>query len=681
MRNAKFVVSCLMIALVALLAGGAAVAQQATTDIWKLVPPNSLVVAAFDTRPDNASMRAIANAQDPQTAEIIAKQKAAMRKAVEDFATLFGVSLDFAKDIDPWRDQQWAFVLLPGEKNSKQPVILIASKDPAAANAALLKALEPWGRIGDITTEPDNDFPIVAFKTKDKSCEVYASAYGPVVALALSKSSLKQALKGGGFPAGSTADKAFNTLSGSVFYAYADASLLGAMDVKPDTVPIAGLAVGASAIDTGMKLRVIGYPSENGLALLKQMLAGQQAGSLLVNPGVPSNSLVAASLPNLAGPVAMAGAAGLSKAPIFAAALAASKLQISASLTAVFPKPAWVISGMAESAEVAGAKRSEIEASLRASKISVQPEFGGVSRIKLSDTVTMFMSQHDKHILVADDTHSLMNAADVIDGIKPSIVQSKTYQETMAGLDGSNLLTLYANLAPIQGLGFLVEGIGASQWAPIYDSLAKSLQNIQSVGIGAGFDGEVASATIFLRAKPGLGPTIAPAVAGTAVGAAILFPVFERAREEKRATDIMSNMKMLIQAALIYADSHGGKLPTSKDWPAQLSKYTKSPIEDLQHGGQTTIAFNKNMSGVSLKNIQNLSAKVLFFETCVDIPNDSGSRDDAMLLHDGQGVFGFVDGHVAKLSEVPGQAQWVPSVAKKALKKAPAKAPIRRRVH
>lgn len=684
MRKTKLIALCLMIALVVALAGRAVVAQQATTDIWKLVPPNSLVVAACDTRPDNASIRAIANARDPQTSEILAKQKVAIRKAIEDFATLFGVSLDFAKDIDPWRDQQWALVLLPGDKNGVQPVFLIASKDTAAANAAMQKMLEPWSGIGELTTEPDTDFPITAFRTKDKNVQVYASAFGSVVAVATSKDGLKQALKGGGFPAGSTADKAFNALSGSVFYAYADASLLKMFHMKPEAVPINGLGVGVSAIDTGMKLRVLGYPNENGLTMLKQMLPDQQTGSLLANPGVPSNALVAASLPNLAGPVAMAGGMGMSKAPIFGAALAASKLQVSGALTAILPKPAWVISGMAESPEAAAAKRAEIEASLKEAKIPVNPAAGGMSSVQLSEGTIMYLSQVGKHVLFSDDARSLTSAAAVIDGKQPSIVQSKTYQETMAGLGDSNLLTLYANLAPIQGLGFLAEGLGVTQWTPLYDSLAKSLQSVQSLGIGAGFDGEVASATIFLRAKPGMATTIGPAaIAGTAIGAAVLFPVFARAREAARVSVCMSNMKQFAMAAHMYAGDHNGKLPTMTGWRTQLKSYLPKPIEEMQiASGEATIAFNKNMGGLSLSNIQNPSEKVLFFETCLDIPNDSGSRADAVLLHGGAGIFAFVDGHVQKLSEVPGQSKWVPATAQKAVKKAPAKkATVRKRGH
>ena len=78
------------------LTGTASPAQQTATDVWQLAPSNSLLVVAFDTRRDNPSMKAIEKAQDQQTRELWRSQQADLRKAVESFATLFGISLDYA---------------------------------------------------------------------------------------------------------------------------------------------------------------------------------------------------------------------------------------------------------------------------------------------------------------------------------------------------------------------------------------------------------------------------------------------------------------------------------------------------------------------------------------------------------------------------------------------------------
>ena len=107
------------IALVAALAAPATGQQAATTDLWRLAPANVLMIAGSDARPDSPSMRALDAAQSPEMRATLAKQDRAMRKALEDFALLFGTSLDFAKDIESWAQPQCAVMLLPGCRRGK----------------------------------------------------------------------------------------------------------------------------------------------------------------------------------------------------------------------------------------------------------------------------------------------------------------------------------------------------------------------------------------------------------------------------------------------------------------------------------------------------------------------------------------------------------------------------------
>ncbi len=337
-----------LIGLIVALTGGAQ-AQQASTDIWRMVPPNSLVLAAFDGRPDNPSVQVITKAQNPQARELQAKQRLAMHKAIEDFATLFGVSLDFAKDVASWEGQQWAFVLLPDGKDPAQPVFVIASKDSHAADAALRKLIAPWQRAGNPIEMMNKalPYPVTAFKVR--GADVYASAFGPVVAFSPSMECLFQVLKGGGFAPGSAGEKVCKALSGSMFYAFVDPEAIRRFKIISEEIPfpVTGLGLGVSAVDTGTRIRLLGYPDENGAAFLKQVLSAQATGTLSVNPGIPSACLVAASLPNLSAVAAMAGAAGLFNSPIFGPIQAVSDTQLSAAITAVLPVPAGVVSAIA----------------------------------------------------------------------------------------------------------------------------------------------------------------------------------------------------------------------------------------------------------------------------------------------------------------------------------------------
>ena len=679
MIGKKIVIGCLVSALAITLAGGACMAQQpAPVDIWQLAPPNSVLVAAFDTRPENSSMQALAKVEDQESRGQREKQQADLRKAVEDFATLFGISLDFAKDIQSWAGQEWAFVLVPDDKAGMQPVFLIASKDAAAANGALRKLLAPWERVGEVTPQPDSDYPITAFKTKDKGIEVYASASGPVVAFSPSKAGLKQALKGGGFPAGSPGEKTLKALSGSLFYAYMDPSLLKQFNVSTEQVPVAGFGLGVSAVETGTKIRILGFPNEQGAAMLKQALASQQAGALSANPGIPSTSLAAASLPDLSGAAAMLGVVGMTGNPIFGAIQAIGGTHISAAVTAVLPAPTGVVSAMAESDQAAADKLAVINEALKAAKLPTKSAtIGGTqaTAVSVSKDRTVYLAQSGKYILLAADAQSLASAVATVKGDQPGIAMSDTYKETMAGLGDSNLLTLYLNLAPVQGLGYLADGLGLGQMAPLYGSMAKGLENLKALGVGVGFDGQMASASLFLRAKPGIGPTIGPAaVAGTAVAAAVLFPMFVKAREAARAAECAKNIHELAGAALAYSDEHNGKLPTSANWRSQLKPYSKLPISELKcPRGEAIYAFNKNLSGVNWDKIKNPSQVVIFFEAGRDLPGATGGRADVKFAHDGRAWFAYADGHLAKLTEAPSQSQWVVShTAPKPVKKAPA---------
>jgi len=670
--------SCLLCALVIALASGAALAQQATPDIWQLAPPDSLLIAAFDARPSNASVQVISNARDPQVKEMVAKQQVAMRKAVENLATLFGVSLDFAKDIDSWADEQCALVVVPDGKDGVQPVIVMASKDAAAADATMQKLIAPWQRLGKLTAEDDQDYPITSFTMKDSKFTAYASAFGPVVAVSPSKAALKTALKGGGFAAGSAGDKVFKAVSGSLFYVFADPNLLKVMGTDPSVVPISSVGMGISAVPTGVKLRLIGFPNEGAAPMIKQLLAGQQTGALSVNAGVPASSLVAASFPNLSGAVAMAGIAGMGKSPIFAAAQAISEMRISAALTAALPMPAGAISAEAESEQTAKDKLALVAGGLAEAKLPTKPVMaGGVDALEVTvpKWPAMYVAQIGKHIVVASDVLALSGVAAAIKGEQPSITQSQTYKETMEGLGDSNLLTLYGSLAPVQGIGYLVEGLGLAHLDPVYGALAKGLQDIQAFGIGAGYDGEMASVTMFLRAKPGIGPGAgAAAIAGTAVGTAVLFPMFSRARESAREASCASHLRQLSIAAIMYAQDNNGKLPSMLNWRAELKPYLRTPISELTcPGGGSVYAFNKNLGGIARAKITRPAETVMFFEADASLPNATGSRANAIFPHSGEGWFAFADGHVVKLWEAPEQSQWVPYTAPKVIKKAPVK--------
>ena len=672
----RIIVVCLMFALV----GGACFAQQAASgDIRQLVPSNALLVAGFDWRADNASIRVINGLKSAETKDILAQQQTAMRTAVEKLATLFGISLDFVREIDSWSGQQWAIVVLPEGAKRLEPALIVASTSEDTANATLDKMFAPWQRIGEVAPQQVSGYPVTSFKSKDGKVQVYATASGNVVVVSQSLTGLAQALQGTGFPAGSAGDKAFRALSGSMFYLYADPVLVKRLDMARMDVPMSGFAVGISAVETGIKLRALGYPTEQASVFLNPILSTQKSGVLTANAGVPSNALAAAALPDLSGLAGIAGMLGMSGNPVLDIVQALGGTQISAAVTAVLPAPAGVATAMAGSPEAASEKLTAIMERAKQLKLKVEPATvpPGIeaAAIAIPHNRTLYLAQVEDHVLLATDPLALNGAASAVIDIQPGLAQSQLYKETIAGLDNSNLLTLFVNLAPVQGVGYLADGVGIGMIAPFYGAIASELEKMQALGLGVGYDGEAVSATLFLRADPKMGPWIGPSAASfTAIGAAVLFPVFSRARDAARAANCASNLKELALAAQMYAGDYDGKLPTRDQWRSQLKPYMRNKdILECPTGG-AVYAFNKNLGGLNLYKIKNPADVVMFFEADSDLPNAAGSRADAILPHGGKGWFAYSDGHVTSDWEVPEQAHWVPKYASpKPVKKVPAK--------
>jgi len=65
-------------------------------------------------------------------------------------------------------------------------------------------------------------------------------------------------------------------------------------------------------------------------------------------------------------------------------------------------------------------------------------------------------------------------------------------------------------------------------------------------------------------------------IAIIAILAAILFPVFARAREKARQTTCLSNMKQQGLAALMYADDYDETMVGAQEWKTKLDPYMKN---------------------------------------------------------------------------------------------------------
>jgi prepilin-type N-terminal cleavage/methylation domain-containing protein/prepilin-type processing-associated H-X9-DG protein len=137
-------------------------------------------------------------------------------------------------------------------------------------------------------------------------------------------------------------------------------------------------------------------------------------------------------------------------------------------------------------------------------------------------------------------------------------------------------------------------------------------------------------------------------IAIIAILAAILFPVFARAREKARQTACLSGIKQLSLGVLMYAQDYDGRLLPSRDktnkliWPAYLQPYVKntqvficpSVADESMYGetwnsrGRLSIGLNRDMEDRTTNIAYSLAEYAYPAETIQladSVPNDVGS--------------------------------------------------------
>jgi len=128
-----------------------------------------------------------------------------------------------------------------------------------------------------------------------------------------------------------------------------------------------------------------------------------------------------------------------------------------------------------------------------------------------------------------------------------------------------------------------------------------------------------------------------------AILAAILFPVFAKARGNARLATCESNVQQIDLGLYQYVQDNNGKFPKG-DYKTVIMPYVKS--ETLFHcptdeSGGSSYSFNQNLQGVSLAKLSDPVNTVAVYE---------GQNQVLDFRHEHTGgnvaVVGFVDGHV-----------------------------------
>jgi prepilin-type N-terminal cleavage/methylation domain-containing protein/prepilin-type processing-associated H-X9-DG protein len=142
-------------------------------------------------------------------------------------------------------------------------------------------------------------------------------------------------------------------------------------------------------------------------------------------------------------------------------------------------------------------------------------------------------------------------------------------------------------------------------------------------------------------------------IAIIAILAAILFPVFAKAREKARQTNCLNNQRQIATALLMYAQEHDEVLPARTTWPGDLNLDKK--IFVCPTAGKKTAngyAFNYWLNNQALGDVADSSATLLTADSA-DSNNLVYIGPDADYRHGGKAVVSYLDGHVAINKYVP----------------------------
>lgn len=140
-------------------------------------------------------------------------------------------------------------------------------------------------------------------------------------------------------------------------------------------------------------------------------------------------------------------------------------------------------------------------------------------------------------------------------------------------------------------------------------------------------------------------------IAIIAILAAILFPVFAKAREKARQTQCTSNQRQIVLAALMWAQENDEKMPTSDVFWSAVGVPAK--VLKCATAGRTVdnaYVFHGGLSGKALGDVIDPTVMVVTADgettTSSPVKNVALKPSELTKRHDGKFIASFLDGHV-----------------------------------
>jgi len=136
-------------------------------------------------------------------------------------------------------------------------------------------------------------------------------------------------------------------------------------------------------------------------------------------------------------------------------------------------------------------------------------------------------------------------------------------------------------------------------------------------------------------------------LAALGIVAAMLFPVFARAKEKAQEATSLSNISQLGMAVLMYAADHEETLPEANSWKEAIAEYVgdNTAIFICPATGQP-YTFNEALSGVDLKDLDNPQQTPMLWAPLWVAQGAAGPSQ-------GKVVVCYADGHATMVDKLP----------------------------
>ena len=146
----------------------------------------------------------------------------------------------------------------------------------------------------------------------------------------------------------------------------------------------------------------------------------------------------------------------------------------------------------------------------------------------------------------------------------------------------------------------------------------------------------------------GCGIGVAVCVGVVVVLAALMFPVFSRARGKARQSSCLSNLKQVSLAMVMYASDYDDRFPRDTDWETATYPYVRNMaiFSCPECPNEQGYSHNPRLHAVETKTLQQPAQTLAWWDAGAQVPGLTAPAGTTSQRHNGGDNFAYADGHV-----------------------------------